>query len=69
MAVPYGFCNARVSSLGYVIIRQGRIVVETDTRVGYAFAFGIFQDYYSTHEPFQGSGNIAIIGTCAMVGC
>ncbi|CAI7592211.1 unnamed protein product [Penicillium palitans] len=33
---------------------------------GYAFAFGIFQDYYSTHEPFQGSGNIAIIGTCAM---
>ncbi|KAJ5142445.1 uncharacterized protein N7515_001232 [Penicillium bovifimosum] len=33
---------------------------------GYAFAFGIFQDYYSTHEPFKGSGNIAVIGTCAM---
>ncbi|KAJ5084940.1 hypothetical protein NUU61_009519 [Penicillium alfredii] len=33
---------------------------------GYAFAFGIFQDYYSTHAPFQGSGNIAVIGTCAM---
>ncbi|KAJ5605426.1 Major facilitator superfamily domain general substrate transporter [Penicillium lagena] len=33
---------------------------------GYAFAFGIFQDYYSTHEPFQGSENIAVIGTCAM---
>ncbi|KAJ5497642.1 Major facilitator superfamily domain general substrate transporter [Penicillium expansum] len=33
---------------------------------GYAFAFGIFQDYYSTHEPFKGSENIAVIGTCAM---
>ncbi|KAJ5040818.1 hypothetical protein NUH16_011110 [Penicillium rubens] len=33
---------------------------------GYAFAFGIFQDYYSTHQPIEGSENIAIIGTCAM---
>ncbi|KAJ5634300.1 hypothetical protein N7528_002142 [Penicillium herquei] len=33
---------------------------------GYAFAFGIFQDYYSVHEPFKGSENIAVIGTCAM---
>ncbi|KAL1962243.1 hypothetical protein VTN77DRAFT_9899 [Rasamsonia byssochlamydoides] len=33
---------------------------------GFAFAFGIFQDYYSTHEPFKQSGNIAAIGTCAM---
>ncbi|KAJ5747133.1 uncharacterized protein N7511_008829 [Penicillium nucicola] len=33
---------------------------------GYAFAFGIFQDYYSSHPPFAGSGHIAIIGTCAM---
>lgn len=35
--------------------------------LGYAFSFGIFQDYYSAHEPFRGSGNIAVIGTCAMV--
>ncbi|EAW06524.1 putative MFS monocarboxylate transporter [Aspergillus clavatus NRRL 1] len=33
---------------------------------GFSFAFGIFQDYYSTHEPFKGSSNIAVIGTCAM---
>ncbi|CRG83535.1 Monocarboxylate transporter 10 [Talaromyces islandicus] len=33
---------------------------------GFTFSFGIFQDYYSTHEPFKGSGNTAIIGTCAM---
>lgn len=40
----------------------------TDRRaLGYAFSFGIFQDYYSAHEPFRGSGNIAVIGTCAMV--
>ncbi|OQE31242.1 hypothetical protein PENSTE_c001G03281 [Penicillium steckii] len=33
---------------------------------GYAFSFGIFQKYYSTHEPFKGSSNIPAIGTCAM---
>ncbi|KAK1147863.1 hypothetical protein N8T08_000377 [Aspergillus melleus] len=33
---------------------------------GFSFAFGIFQDYYSTHPPFAGSSNIAVIGTCAM---
>ncbi|KAJ9296497.1 hypothetical protein DTO271G3_5195 [Paecilomyces variotii] len=33
---------------------------------GFTFAFGIFQEYYSTHEPFRDSGNIAAIGTCAM---
>lgn len=42
-------------------------IAETNVTIGYAFAFGIFQDYYSTHEPFQGSENIAVIGTCAMV--
>ncbi|KAJ5287925.1 Major facilitator superfamily domain general substrate transporter [Penicillium angulare] len=33
---------------------------------GYAFAFGIFQNYYSVHKPFKGSENIVVIGTCAM---
>ncbi|KAI4275645.1 MAG: hypothetical protein LQ337_003076 [Flavoplaca oasis] len=33
---------------------------------GFPFSYGVFQEYYSTHEPFQGSGNIAVIGTCAM---
>ncbi|KAF7557281.1 hypothetical protein G7Z17_g778 [Cylindrodendrum hubeiense] len=33
---------------------------------GFPFAFGVFQDYYSTHEPFSGSSQIAVIGTCAM---
>ncbi|KAI0179308.1 MFS general substrate transporter [Hypoxylon sp. FL1284] len=33
---------------------------------GFPFAFGVFQDYYSTHEPFADSPNIAVIGTCAM---
>ncbi|KAM5349162.1 hypothetical protein ACJ41O_008985 [Fusarium nematophilum] len=26
---------------------------------GFPFAFGVFQDYYSTHEPFKGSSSIA----------
>lgn len=33
---------------------------------GFPFSFGVFQDYYSTHPPFAGSRNIAVIGTCAM---
>ena len=35
---------------------------------GFPFAYGVFQEYYSTHAPFAGSRNIAVIGTCAMVG-
>ena len=34
---------------------------------GLPFTYGVFQEYYSTHEPFQGSGNTAVIGTCALV--
>ncbi|KAI0910460.1 MFS general substrate transporter [Ustulina deusta] len=30
---------------------------------GFNSSFGVFQDYYSQHEPFASSGNIAIIGT------
>ncbi|GAP88482.1 putative major facilitator superfamily transporter protein [Rosellinia necatrix] len=33
---------------------------------GYAFSFGVFQDYYSQHAPFATSGNIAVIGTTAV---
>ncbi|KAI9037481.1 uncharacterized protein KD926_000276 [Aspergillus affinis] len=33
---------------------------------GFTFSYGIFQDYYSTHEPFKSSGDIAMVGTCAM---
>jgi len=41
----------------------------TLTNPGFPFSYGVFQEYYSTHEPFAGSGNIAVIGTCAMVSC
>ncbi|KAB5515445.1 MFS monocarboxylate transporter [Coniochaeta sp. 2T2.1] len=33
---------------------------------GFPFAFGVFQDYYTSHPPFAGSPSIAVIGTCAM---
>lgn len=36
-------------------------------RIGFPFSFGIFQDYYRTLPDFAGAGNIAVIGTCAMV--
>ncbi|KAF9877299.1 major facilitator superfamily transporter [Colletotrichum karsti] len=33
---------------------------------GFPFAFGVFQNFYSTNPPFAGERNIAVIGTCAM---
>jgi hypothetical protein len=36
------------------------------TLVGFASSYGIFQEYYSTHD-FAGSSNIAVVGACAMV--
>ncbi|EUC43579.1 hypothetical protein COCMIDRAFT_100522 [Bipolaris oryzae ATCC 44560] len=33
---------------------------------GFGFSFGVFQDFYSTHEPFAGSGDIAVIGTTTL---
>lgn len=46
-----------------------RNAVLANKRPGFPFAFGIFQNYYSTHAPFMGSPNIAAIGTTAMVDC
>lgn len=35
---------------------------------GFAFSFGVFQAYYSTHEPFSSdTGSIATIGTSSTV--
>ncbi|KAF2469223.1 MFS general substrate transporter [Lindgomyces ingoldianus] len=33
---------------------------------GFGFSFGVFQDFYSNHEPFAGSSHIAVIGTTTM---
>ncbi|KAF2180501.1 MFS general substrate transporter [Zopfia rhizophila CBS 207.26] len=33
---------------------------------GFPASYGVFQEYYSTHEPFAGSSNIAVVGACAM---
>ncbi|KAH6850033.1 major facilitator superfamily domain-containing protein [Chaetomium sp. MPI-CAGE-AT-0009] len=33
---------------------------------GFSYCFGVFQNYYSTHEPFIGESNLPTIGTCAM---
>lgn len=34
---------------------------------GFAFTYGVFQAYYSEVPQFKDSGNIAVVGTCAMV--
>ncbi|KAJ5626742.1 hypothetical protein N7528_004169 [Penicillium herquei] len=33
---------------------------------GFAFTYGVFQEYYSALPEFENSGNIAVVGTCAM---
>lgn len=35
--------------------------------LGFGFSFGVFQDYYSSHLPFEGSGSIAVVGTTTLV--
>ncbi|CAJ2503398.1 Uu.00g107920.m01.CDS01 [Anthostomella pinea] len=34
---------------------------------GFGIPFGVFQKFYSTHEPFASSGNIPVIGTTTTV--
>ena len=34
---------------------------------GFAFTYGVFQAYYSEIPQFKNTGNIAVVGTCAMV--
>jgi hypothetical protein len=34
---------------------------------GFAFTFGLFQEYYSSHALFSSSANIAVIGSCSLV--
>jgi hypothetical protein len=34
---------------------------------GFAFTYGVFQAYYSEIPEFKNTGNIAVVGTCAMV--
>ncbi|KAK3293723.1 major facilitator superfamily domain-containing protein [Chaetomium fimeti] len=33
---------------------------------GLPFTYGVFNDYYNTHGPFDGSDNLAIVGTCSL---
>lgn len=39
----------------------------TKEKIGFGFSFGVFQDFYSNHAPFAGSGGIAAIGTTTTV--
>jgi hypothetical protein len=34
---------------------------------GFAFTYGVFQAYYTEIPEFKDTGNIAVVGTCAMV--
>lgn len=35
---------------------------------GFPFSYGIFEEYYSTHEPFAGKSGIPAVGSSALVG-
>lgn len=35
---------------------------------GFPFSFGVFQDYYTSHEPFlEDASHVSLIGSCCMV--
>lgn len=51
---------------GNAFTNERKLLADKVVLPGFPFAFGVFQNYYSTHEPFAGSPNIAVIGTCAM---
>ncbi|KAK2593239.1 hypothetical protein QQS21_009079 [Conoideocrella luteorostrata] len=33
---------------------------------GLPFTYGVFNDYYNTHAPFNGTNNLPVVGTCAL---
>lgn len=53
---------------GEPLLSPVRISLAHEKPPGFGFSFGIYQDFYSTHKPFAGSGSIAVIGTTTMVG-
>jgi hypothetical protein len=67
MVVLGGMFYTGSIDMGYVSISLAANRPSNCNVIGFAFAFGVFEEYYSTHEPFAGSHNIAVIGTCAMV--
>jgi hypothetical protein len=49
-------------------LNSGLFANTVDLLIGFPFSFGIFQEYYSTHEPFVSKPyGIAAIGTTALV--
>lgn len=53
----------------YLVSARVRVYINFPTqqkKKGFGTSFGVYQDFYSTHEPFAGSSNIAVIGTTTM---
>lgn len=46
---------------------QRRVSLLNLSTPGFGFSFGVFQDYYTSHLPFKGEGNIAVVGTTTLV--
>lgn len=57
------------SSLGSVITARASECIAIDlTLLGFSTVFGIFQQYYTTHDVLQGSkGDLATVGTTSTV--
>jgi hypothetical protein len=56
-----------VASLGSVMRHERHFTLLTST-LGFSTVFGIFQEYYTTHDVLQGSkGDLATVGTSSTV--
>jgi hypothetical protein len=66
-ALVWGQCNVFHSEIDS---RSPAMTLSSaNVLAGFPFSFGVFQEYYTTHEPFSNEpSGIAIIGTTATVG-
>jgi hypothetical protein len=54
--------------MGLVNLRIDVPKFHSDPLLGFPFSFGVFQEYYSNHEPFSSApSGIATVGTTALV--
>jgi MFS family permease len=68
MAIPRRLLRNGDARIRYVVTYILLHPSPTNTLTpGFGFSFGVFQDYYTTHAPFSGSGGIAVIGTLTTV--
>jgi hypothetical protein len=67
MAILGRLLGCRGSDIRCVLASAFSLLRLSQILLGFAASFGVYQDFYSRHEQFSGSGYIATIGTTTSV--